>query len=84
VEIVGNDAAWADDAPQGTFGTERLVATKLVWTRYDKVVEALGVCEHVVIPGKSDLPWNARFCQREPLVSMWSSAGSGVPRRGYI
>jgi len=44
VGIVGNDAAWGQMArPQAaTFGAERLVATKLNSTRYDKIVEAMG------------------------------------------
>ncbi|MFV2070528.1 MAG: thiamine pyrophosphate-dependent enzyme, partial [Pirellulales bacterium] len=44
VGIVGNDAAWGQMMrPQAhTFGSDRLVATRLAYTRYDKVVEALG------------------------------------------
>lgn len=44
VGIVGNDAAWGQMMrPQGAFfGADRMVATKLSYTRYDKVVEALG------------------------------------------
>ncbi|MEO2046837.1 MAG: thiamine pyrophosphate-binding protein [Pirellulales bacterium] len=44
VGIVGNDAAWGQMMrPQAAaFGEARLVATKLAYTRYDKVVEALG------------------------------------------
>ena len=44
VGIVGNDAAWGQMArPQAAiFGTDRLVATKLNYTRYDKVVQAMG------------------------------------------
>lgn len=44
VGIVGNDAAWGQMMrPQRAFfGAERLVATQLEYTRYDKVVEALG------------------------------------------
>ncbi|HYB99181.1 MAG TPA: thiamine pyrophosphate-binding protein [Candidatus Limnocylindrales bacterium] len=44
VGIVGNDAAWGQMMrPQvAMYGRERLVATELAPTRYDKVVEALG------------------------------------------
>jgi acetolactate synthase-1/2/3 large subunit len=44
VGIVGNDAAWGQMMrPQiGLYGKERTVATYLNYTRYDKVVEALG------------------------------------------
>lgn len=44
VGIVGNDAAWGQMIrPQATiYGSNRLVATKLNYTRYDKVVEAMG------------------------------------------
>ncbi len=55
VGIVGNDAAWGQMMrPQANmFGAERLVATQLTNTRYDKVVEALGGHgEHVTEPGE--------------------------------
>ena len=44
VGIVGNDAAWGQMIrPQATiYGSNRLVATKLNYTRYDKIVEAMG------------------------------------------
>ncbi|MFQ5697089.1 MAG: thiamine pyrophosphate-binding protein [Myxococcota bacterium] len=44
VGIVGNDAAWGQMLrPQlGMYGPDRLVATELDYTRYDRVVEALG------------------------------------------
>ncbi len=44
VGIVGNDAAWGQMArPQvQVYGEDRLVATKLNPTRYDKIVEAMG------------------------------------------
>ena len=44
VGIVGNDAAWGQMArPQvEVYGEDRLVATKLNYTRYDKIVEAMG------------------------------------------
>ena len=44
VGIVGVDAAWGQMArPQAAvYGANRLVATKLTYTRYDKIVEAMG------------------------------------------
>ncbi len=44
VGIVGNDAAWGQMLrPQvGLYGEDRAVGTHLAYTRYDKVVEALG------------------------------------------
>ncbi len=44
VGVVGNDAAWGQMMrPQGSiYGWDRLAATELAYTRYDKVVEALG------------------------------------------
>ena len=54
VGVVGNDAAWGQMMrPQALiYGSDRLVATKLSYTRYDKVVEALGGHgEHVTEPG---------------------------------
>lgn len=53
VGIVGNDAAWGQMMrPQAAiYGSDRLVATELSYTRYDKVVEALGGHgEHVTNP----------------------------------
>jgi acetolactate synthase-1/2/3 large subunit len=44
VGIVGNDAAWGQMLrPQvQIYGQDRMVATELAYTRYDRVVEALG------------------------------------------
>lgn len=53
VGVVGNDAAWGQMLrPQASlYGTERVIATELAYTRYDKVVEALGGHgEHVTRP----------------------------------
>ena len=53
VGIVGNDAAWGQMMrPQAKlYGIDRVVATELNYTRYDKVVEALGGHgEHVTEP----------------------------------
>jgi acetolactate synthase-1/2/3 large subunit len=54
VAIIGNDAMWGQMMrPQGAlFGQDRVVATELGYTRYDKMVEALGGHgEHVTQPG---------------------------------
>lgn len=53
VGVVGNDAAWGQMLrPQSTlYGSDRVVATKLGYTRYDKIVEAMGGHgEHVTEP----------------------------------
>jgi len=53
VGIVGNDAAWGQMMrPQAHFfGKDRMVATQLSYTRYDKIVEAMGGHgEHVTSP----------------------------------
>ncbi len=53
VGIVGNDAAWGQMLrPQSmVYGVDRVVATKLNPTRYDKIVEAMGGHgEHVTQP----------------------------------
>jgi acetolactate synthase-1/2/3 large subunit len=44
IGVLGNDAAWGQMMrPQGAiYGWDRLAATELAYTRYDKVVEALG------------------------------------------
>ena len=44
ISIIGNDAAWTQirRGQVDLYGPERSVATKLEYTRYDKVVEALG------------------------------------------
>jgi len=55
VGIIGNDAAWGQMMrPQAMiYGVDRLVATELSYTRYDKVVEALGGHgEHVTDPAE--------------------------------
>ncbi len=55
VGIIGNDAAWGQMLrPQVMmYGEDRLVATELAPTRYDKVVEALGGHgEYVTEPGE--------------------------------
>ncbi len=53
VGVVGNDAAWGQMLrPQASlYGQDRVVATELNYTRYDKIVEAMGgYGEHVTEP----------------------------------
>ncbi|WP_420444121.1 thiamine pyrophosphate-binding protein [Candidatus Poriferisodalis sp.] len=55
VGVVGNDAAWGQMLrPQASlYGQDRVVATELNYTRYDKVVEAMGGHgSHVTEPGE--------------------------------
>ncbi len=55
VGVIGNDGAWGQMMrPQGAiYGWDRLQGTLLNYTRYDKVVEALGGHgEHVTEPGQ--------------------------------
>jgi acetolactate synthase-1/2/3 large subunit len=55
IGVVGNDGAWGQMMrPQGAiYGWDRLQGTLLNYTRYDKVVEALGGHgEHVTEPGQ--------------------------------
>ncbi len=44
VGVVGNDAAWMQirRGQEALYGEERAIATRLAYTRYDRVVEALG------------------------------------------
>ena len=53
VAIVGNDAGWAAERhrQRQVYGEDRLVASDLLPTRYDRVAEALGChAEHVERP----------------------------------
>jgi len=69
VGIVGNDAAWGQMMrPQATlYGEDRLVATQLRYTRYDKVVEALG--------------GHGEYCERPEEIrpALERAFGSGKP-----
>ena len=44
VAVVGNDAAWTQilRGQEAMYGADRIVATRLDYTRYDKIVEAVG------------------------------------------
>ncbi len=69
VGIVGNDAAWGQMLrPQVTlYGEDRVVATQLNYTRYDKVVEALG--------------GHGEYCERPEQIgpALERAFASGVP-----
>jgi acetolactate synthase-1/2/3 large subunit len=69
VGVVGNDAAWGQMMrPQGAlYGQDRLVATKLANTRYDKVVEAMGGHgEHVERPDQIRPALERAFASGKP------------------
>ena len=71
VGIVGNDAAWGQMMrPQAMiFGEDRLVATELNYTRYDKVVEALGGHgEHVTKPNDIAGALERAFASGKPAL----------------
>jgi len=69
VGIMGNDGAWGQMMrPQGaTYGWDRLVATELSYTHYEKVVEALG--------------GHGEYCERPEEIrpALERSAASGKP-----
>lgn len=71
VGIMGNDAAWGQMMrPQASmYGVERLVATKLAYTRYDRVVEALGGHgEYVTRPDEIRPAIDRAFASRKPAL----------------
>jgi len=71
VGIVGNDAAWGQMMrPQAAlYGADRLVATELEYTRYDKVVEALGGHgEHVTKPDDIGPALERAFASGRPAL----------------
>jgi len=71
VGVVGNDAAWGQMMrPQaGLYGADRLVATELNYTRYDKVVEALGGHgEHVTKPDEIGPAIERAFASGKPAL----------------
>jgi acetolactate synthase-1/2/3 large subunit len=69
IGVVGNDGAWGQMMrPQGAvYGWDRLVATELAYTRYDKVVEALG--------------GHGEYCERPEQIrpALERAAASGKP-----
>lgn len=71
VGIIGNDGAWGQMMrPQSMiYGADRLVATELSVTRYDKVVEALGGHgEHVTEPGEIRPALERAFASGKPAL----------------
>jgi acetolactate synthase-1/2/3 large subunit len=71
VGVVGNDAAWGQMMrPQAMiYGADRLVATELTATRYDRVVEALGGHgEHVTQPGEIRGALERAFASGKPAL----------------
>jgi acetolactate synthase-1/2/3 large subunit len=71
VGVVGNDAAWGQMMrPQAMiYGADRLVATELSFTRYDKVVEALGGHgEHVTEPREIRGALERAFASGKPAL----------------
>jgi acetolactate synthase-1/2/3 large subunit len=71
VGVIGNDAAWGQMMrPQSMiYGEERMVATTLAPTRYDKVVEALGGHgEHVTRPDEIRPAIDRAFASGKPAV----------------
>jgi acetolactate synthase-1/2/3 large subunit len=71
VGIVGNDAAWGQMLrPQSmVYGEDRIVATRLQSTRYDKVVEALGGHgEHVTSPAEIRPALERAFASGRPAL----------------
>ena len=71
VGVVGNDAAWGQMMrPQAMiYGSDRLVATELSYTRYDKVVEALGGHgEHVTDPADIVPALERAFASGKPAL----------------
>jgi acetolactate synthase-1/2/3 large subunit len=69
IGVLGNDGAWGQMMrPQGAvYGFDRLVATELAYTRYDKVVEALG--------------GHGEYCERPEQIrpALERAAASGKP-----
>ena len=84
VGIVGNDAAWGQMLrPQAViYGEDRLVATELHRTRYDKVVEALGGHgEHVTAPDEIGPAIERAFASGLPaLVNVEIRTDKGMPK----
>ena len=84
VGIVGNDAAWGQMMrPQAMlYGKERLVATELAPTRYDKIVEAMGGHgENVTEPEQIRPALERAFASGKPaLVNVMMRTDVGAPK----
>jgi acetolactate synthase-1/2/3 large subunit len=84
VGIVGNDAAWGQMMrPQAMlYGSDRLVATELSPTRYDKIVEAMGGHgENVTEPDQIRPALERAFASGKPaLVNVMMRTDVGAPK----
>lgn len=84
VGIVGNDGAWGQMMrPQAMlYGEDRLVATELNFTRYDKVVEALGGHgEHVTEPDQVRPALERAYASGKPaLINVEMRQDRGAPK----
>lgn len=69
VAVVGNDAGWATERhrQRAVYGPDRVVATDLLPTRYDRVAEALGAhAEHVERPEELRPALERAFASNRP------------------
>lgn len=86
VGIMGNDAAWMQilRGQEMLYGEKRLVATKLNFTRYDKIVEAMGGHgEYVEKPGDMAPAIERALAQDKPaLINV--KIGTSEFRKGSI
>ena len=82
VAVVANDAAWGMERnlQVGIYGRDRVIASELLPTRYDRVAEALGACgEHVVGPeALRPALERALAANRPALVNVESASISGA------
>jgi acetolactate synthase-1/2/3 large subunit len=84
--VVGNDACWRQiyRGQVEMFGEARAVATKLDYTRYDKVVEALGGHgEYVEHPADLEAAFRRAFESPKPALVNVKIGGSDF-RKGAI
>jgi acetolactate synthase-1/2/3 large subunit len=86
VAVIGNDAGWTQilRGQRDMFGEQRLVATKLNYTRYEKVAEAVG-CKGfwAETPEQVIAAFEAAFACEEPAVVNVKIAESDF-RKGAI
>jgi len=90
VGIVGNDAAWGQMArPQAaSYGANRMVATTLNYTRYDKIVEAMGgYGEHCERPEEIRPALERAFASGKPAlvnVKLRQDLDTGMKGSTYV
>jgi acetolactate synthase-1/2/3 large subunit len=90
VGIVGNDGAWGQMLrPQvAIYGAERKVATLLEYTRYDKIVEAMGGHgEYVEEPAQIRSALERAFASGKPAlvnVKMRRDVDTGMKGSTYV